>query len=482
MKTMFRIMAMLLAFVMLFAFAGCGATTGNPAATTPQGTNPAQDGKDYSNIAGEYLLDASNLGMPMKWYIKVTADGKFVISTARDYATVKGEGTIGSKDGTYMFMYSDSTTESPKTATFTMQDKNMVFSTSIPIGAASVSPNLEENDYPVAKIIAYEDLQGSYLGEFEKAAMGSSVVYNYELTLGNGMEYTFTSSFNMMGETSTRTENGTFAVDGTKITFTAKTVDGEAVSGTAVDGTVVDQTIQAAFKLSTMAAEAQEIEARLGVYAEQAGVYTAIYEGALGDLNLSQEVKLKLDAFGGYQLAAYTAGVSSIIDYTEEGTYTLSGDKFTFTSTGGATTEGTLKNYVMSAKFAITQTVPTAVDLSFYAQEVSGTFTSVITSDDNGKTYAATLELRGDSFTLTVTEQDAINPAYIAKGTFVIEKAMLCSVVLTTTEVIAQGVTVGEIPAELATVNAPVAESGINAELLFDLDDSAVLGFQFIKG
>lgn len=40
---------------------------------------------------------------------------------------------------------------------------------------------------------------------------------------------------------------------------------------------------------------------------------------------------------------------------------------------------------------------------------------------------------------------------------------------------------VTDIPAELKTISAPVAESGINAELPFDLDDSKLLGFQFAK-
>ena len=52
---------------------------------------------------------------------------------------------------------------------------------------------------------------------------------------------------------------------------------------------------------------------------------------------------------------------------------------------------------------------------------------------------------------------------------------------MTTTELTANGAAVTEIPAELATISAPVAESGINAELLFELDDAAVLGFQLTK-
>lgn len=481
MKNLIKMIAMLLVFAMLFAFAGCTPAANDP--TTPQASTPEQDNNAYAAIAGEYQLDGSNLGMPMKWYIKVAADGKFVIATTRDYATIKGEGVVGSKDSTYMFVYSDSTTEKPKTATFTMEGKNMVFSTSIPIGAASLSPNVDEGKYPTAKIIACEDLQGVYLGEYEKVSpMAGTVLYSYELTLGNGMEYTFSSSFSMMGNVFTRTEAGSFAVDGQKISFTALSVDGEAVEApAAVDGTIADKTIKAPFKLSMMAAEAQEVEARLGVYAEQAGVYAGLYEKQMGPMTLSYLTKLELDAFGGYKFSTASASDPETVDYSEEGTYTVAAGKFTFQSAaeGAAAVEGTLANYVMQAKFPISQMVPTAVDLSLYAEEVSGKFSATATNND--KTYTATLELLGNSFVLTVSEDGADAPAYVAKGTFEIQKAMLCSVVLTTVELTANGAAVAEIPAELATVSAPVAESGINAELLFDLDDAAVLGFQLTK-
>ena len=488
MKTMLRMMAMLLVFAMLFAFAACAPKTNdNPSTTTgpdADPTEPENNNDACAAIAGEYLLDGSNLGMPMKWYIKVTADGKFVIATARDYAAVKGEGTVGSKDGTYMFVYSDSTSETPKPATFTMEGKNMVFSTSIPIGAASLSPNMDEGKYPTAKIIACEDIQGTYLGEYVKeSAMAGTVAYSFELTLGNGMEYTFSSSFSMMGSSFTRTETGSFAVDGSKISFTAMSVDGEAVEApAAVDGTIADKTIKAPFKLSMMASEAQEIEARLGVYAEQAGVYSGVYEKQMGPMTLSYLTKLELDAFGGYKFSTASASEPDSVDYTEEGTYTVAGDKFTFQSSaeGAAAVEGTLANYVMSVKFPISQMVPNAVDLSLYAKEVSGSFSATATSEAE-KTYTATLNMLGNAFTLTVTEDGAAAPAYVAKGTFEIQKAMLCSLVMTTTELTAGGAAVAEIPAELATISAPVAESGINAELLFDLDDTAVLGFQLVK-
>ena len=488
MKKLFKTISILLVLAMLLSFVGCGPTTNDPTTNDPTGPAPTdskptepsptepEDTNKFADIAGEYLLDASNLGMPMKWYIKVTADGKFMISTTREYASLKGEGTVGAKDGTYMFMYSDSTQESPKTATFTFEGKNMIFSTNVPIGAASVSPNADEGKFPTAKLIACEDILGTYMGSYEKVAMGSAVVYNYELVLGYGMEYTFSSSFSMGGSSMTRVETGNFAVNGTEISFTATVVDGEAVeSPAAVTGTIADNSITAAFKLSFMASTAQEVTAKLAIYADYAGTYTGLYEKAMGPMVLSYKAVLVLDAFGGYTYTTYSGDEA---DLTQTGTYTVDNGAFTFLC-DGTTYEGTLANFVMSAKFPISAMVPNAVDLQLYADEVSGKFESTVTEGE--KTYKATLELIGNTFTLTVADASAAKAAYVATGTFQIQKAMTTNVVLTTTALVGADGAAAAIPVELATVSCPVAESGINAELVFDLDDTATLGFQMAK-
>lgn len=483
MKKLFKMISVLLALAMLLSFAGCGPKTpADPTDSNPADpTNPAAN-DEFAAIAGEYELDGADLGMPIKWYIKITADGKFVISTNRNYTTLKGEGSVGGKDGTYMFMYADSTQENPKTATFTVEGKNLVFSTRVPIGSAGVDANHEEGKYPTAKLIACEDILGSYLGEYEKvSAMAGTVLYSYELVLDYGLEYTFSSSFSMDGSIYTRVEIGNFAVNGSEISFTATEVDGEAVEAPAtLNGTIADQTIKAPFKLSKMASEPQEVEARLGVYAEYAGTYAGLYEKAMGPVVLSYKTVLKLDAFGGYQFSTISTAEGEV-DYTEEGTYTVADGKFAFTSNaeGAAAVEGTLANYVMNVKFPISSMVPNAVDLALYAEEVSGEFSC--TGVVNDKNYVAHLVLQGNNFVLTVGEEGAETPAYVAKGTFEIQKAMNTNVVLTTVELLAGDGTAVEIPAELATVSAPVAESGINANLLFDLDDAAVVGFQLEK-
>jgi hypothetical protein len=116
---------------------------------------------------------------------------------------------------------------------------------------------------------ALEAAIGTYSGTYEKVAMGSAIEYSYSIVLNGDMSYTFTSSFSMMGTDVVRVENGSFALEGNKITFTAQTVDGEAVAeATAVEGTISGNTIKAAFLLSSMASAAQEIEAtRLAVAA-----------------------------------------------------------------------------------------------------------------------------------------------------------------------------------------------------------------------
>ncbi len=485
MNKLFKLTSVLLILAMLFTFAACTGTdtqtpsdTDDSKDTTSTDTTPSDK---YADIAGEYLLDGSNLGMPMKWYIKVTADGKFQIATQRDYATLKGEGTIGDKDGTYLLYYSDSTAESPKTATFTFEGKNMVFSTNIPIGSASLSPNVDEGKYPTAKFIANEDILGTYLGTFEKASQMGNVVYDYSLVLSIGNEFAFSSSFVMMGETYTRTENGTFDVADGKITFTSTEVNGEKLDTAAtVEGTIADKAIKVAFKLSDMASAAQEIEAKLGVYADIAGTYVGLYEKQMGMMKLSYATVLTLDAFGGYEYYTYDATTSEA-DYSEKGTYTYADGKFSFTSEkeGATAVEGTYASYVISVKFPISAAMSTPVDLTFYAEEVSGAFMAITTEE--GVHYAATLELAGNQFVMMVGIYGEDAPKYVAVGTFEIKSAMMTTLSFTTTAVytdMAMENAVTDIPAELKTISAPVAESGINAELLFDLDDAKLVGFQ----
>ena len=489
MKKLFKLTSLLLVFVMLFSFAACAPK--NDPADTQQGTTPGDttaDANKYADIAGEYLLDASDLGMPMKWYIKITADGKFNISTKRDFSDNKGEGTVGDKDGTYMLVYSDNTAENPKTATFKFEGKNMVFSTKVPIGKASVSPSEDGTKFPTAVLIANEELLGSYFGTIEVPMGQSTIPYEFQLDLAYGGKYTFASSFSMGGVSMTRTEKGNFEVNGTEISFTALDVDGEAVeTPAAVKGTIEDKTIKAAFFLSSRSSSPREIEAKFGTYTEYAGTYTAVYETTMGGMmTIGRLCQLELDAFGGYKYSAIDTADMTTVTYEEEGTYTVTDGKLSFTSNkeGATAVEGTYANYVLSTKLPISSKMSNPVDLSFYAEAASGQFAA--TAENEGTKYGAGLQLLGNNFALAVAtnEGDAAVIKYIAIGSFEIEAGMVTKIKLTTTNVYTDQTMQNEItdiPAELQTISLPIAESGISGELIFDLDDTAVIAFEFKK-
>ncbi len=483
MKKLFKVMSVLLVFVMLFSLASCtGNTDSKDTGTSNQGdvNTPNGDGDKFADIAGEYFLDGTDLGMPLKWYIKITADGTFKISTARDFSVDKGNGEVGAKDGTYMFMYSDSTNEKPKTATFKLENKDLVFSTSVPVGGASVSPT-DDGIYPKAVLIAHEELLGSYFGSYEKtSAMAGSVLYEYKLTLTYGSKYIFSSSFEMMGSTYTRVETGTFAVADKEISFTALDVDGKKVENpAAVKGTLGDKSIKAPFKLSMMASEAQEVEAKFGTYAEYEGTYVTYYSSMM----ISRGVALVLDAFGNYEYATAGGDDGSEVDYTDVGTYTVTDGKIMLKSnTEGATAvEAKLSNYVITVKLPVTTMVPNTPELSLYAEEASGLFAAEAKAE-NGTTYGAALNLIGNSFELAVAKDDGAI-CYVASGTFEIKAGMVTQLSFTTTKLYKDAemtTEVTNIPPELKNFDTPVSESGINAELVFDIDDTATLVFELV--
>ena len=122
--------------------------------------------------------------------------------------------------------------------------------------------------------------------------------------------------------------------------------------------------------------------------------------------------------------------------------------------------------------------VSTPTDTVLYADTVSGDFAVEATEEE--VKYNVALNLKGDKFTLTVKVNDAL--AYTAKGTFTVTTGMMSAVALTTTALTdANGAAVADIPAELATISAPVSDSGINITLIYDLDDSTTVGFALAK-
>ena len=364
------------------------------------------------DLAGTYQLDASPLGMPITVYVVIDADGNFQWTNKLEGGADKGSGKIGSQDGLYLMVYSDSTNDAMKTATFTVEGGKLIFSTRVPYGAAGLSPNTEDPDntiYPVAKKIAYEEYLGEYVGSLEVSAMGSAIVYNVDLILDYGAEYTLTSTFEMGGETYEFTQSGAFTVENGQIALLGK--DGQT-------GTIDENGIVVNAFLSQMASSPREVILQKAITAEVAGEYLGVKDMSM--MGFVVNASLKLDAVGGYVFVASLGEDEE--DFVLEGTFTYDNGALILNREDGDPLEGTLENEIINAKVPISASVPMTTAVTLYGELIQGEFTAETTADD-GSVYTSALTLNPDGTYAIAVQKDGVE-AYQEAGTFTTEASM----------------------------------------------------------
>lgn len=382
-------------------------------------------------LEGEYEVDITNLGMPLVLYLKIDAERNFYLSPARDYAVDKGHGTIGNSGETYMFIYSDSTPDTPKSSTFTIVNNNLLFSTALPYGASNLpaskvdEANPDITYYLVAKAILFEEVHGDYAGSHTVSAMGSTVEYNYTIKLGSGCEYRFVSQFEMSGEDYEYIETGSYSVLGTAITLTP-------AGGSAVTGVInADGSISIAIKASEMGAR-EDRTLRIATTAAYAGTYY----GVVSDTGYDTIATIELDMFGNYTYS----GVDSLSGTsTESGTYAVVGNVITLTPTTGSPIIGRLANYVLTATFVVSTTSTNRVEIKSYHEKVQGDFAATTTVEE--VEYLAELTLNYDgTYEVTITRVVGGEIILSETGTFTLTRTLFVSLNLIFGEVTRSGV------------------------------------------
>ncbi len=452
MKRMLKLSTIwLLAFVMVFTLFACIED------------DPGDNGNGEPHVlAAEYEFDISPFGMPLVFYLRIHDDGSFMLAPNRDFdeAECRGAGQLAESEGTYLMIYEDHTPETPKTATFVVENGNLVFQTTLPYGASNIMQSKVDDDDPeivhilTAHVLVHEALYGVYAGSHSVQAMGSTVVYNYTMTLKSGLRYVFHSEFVMGGTPYEHTEVGFWDVDGE--TFMLKPAGEDEVTGTIVDGV-----IETSIKASWMATTRTETTLQLATHAQYAGVF----EGEKVTMMYTAAVSLELDMFGGY---VYTADVGQPEDYVETGTYEIDGTTVTFTPGEGDSYTATLANYKLEGDFKVIGAMP-ATDLVFYNTRILGTFTGSATYEEI--VYTTTLVLNPDgTFDLTIVDDDM---AVVVEedGSFNIIRTMMVMIVL-----------VDVVPAPSVAVSA----TGFNFTMVLPgMDDGngmgAGLGFSLTK-
>ena len=416
----------------------------------------------FESLAGLYQIDISNLGMPLVFYLRIDADGAFMLSPNTDFdpSESRGEGVIGESQGVYMMIYKDHTPDSPKTATFVLDGPNLLFQSTLPYGSSNILNSAEDPDDPsivytlTAETTALSEYYGTYAGGHSVQAMGSAVDYAYTLVLKAGLRYVFSSEFTMGGTLYTYTETGYWNVDGDAFTL-------EPAGEDPVQGTInADGDITIGIRASEMARSRTESLLRVATHADYAGTYLGLKATPMYTANAT----LVLDMFGGYH---YSADVGMPEPFEESGSYDVSGSEIGFTPDAGDACTGTLENLVLTGSFRVIGGMP-GTALVLYNESVIGTFSGTATHEE--VEYSTVLTLNADgSYELLVS--DPAGAAVVeSSGAFQMQRGMTLMVVLAEMD-----------PAPLCTVSDSGLNFSINLPGMTGSSGMGGLGFSLKK-
>lgn len=376
----------------------------------------------YEAIAGDYQIDIANLGMPLVFYLRIAADGAFMLAPNSGFDPVesRGEGVLAESGGVYMMIYKEHTSDNPKTATFVLDGPNLVFQSRLPYGQSNILNSAEDPDDPAiihlltADTLALSEYYGTYVGSHSTQAMGSAVNYVYTLQLKAGLRYGFVSEFAMGGTDYSYAESGSWSV-----------ADGQLILDPAeedpVQGTIsAEGEIAIGIRPSAMAPVRSSRVLKLATHADVAGTYVGEKASAM----YTAKATLNLDMFGTYQFAA---DVGMPAKYEEIGSYDVADGVATFTPEGGTAYTATLTNRVLSGRFRIIGSMP-ATDLVLYSSTIQGAFAGSATNED--VEYSARLTLNPNG-TYALQVIDGAQQAIVdATGSFEMRQGMTLMVVL----------------------------------------------------
>lgn len=376
----------------------------------------------FQAIAGDYQIDITKLGMPLVFYLRINADGTFMLSPNLKFDPMESRGTgqLAESRGVYMMIYKEHTPDNPKTATFVLDGPNLVFQSRLPYGQSNILNTAEDPDNPeivytlTADTLALSEYYGTYVGSHSTQAMGATVEYVYSLKLKAGLRYLFTSEFAMGGTNYTYTETGTWNVSGGQ--FTLDPADEPPVQGTIS----ADGRITIGIRPSAMAATRTPRDLRLATHAHVADTYYAEKSTAM----YTAKATLVLDMFGQYR---YTVDVGQPQPYQESGSYDVTGTTVTFRPEGGNPYTATLENLVLTGSFRVIGTMPPTA-MVMYSRAIQGTFAGTAPHDE--VEYKAVLTLNPNGTYKLLVSDAAGQPVVDAAGSFQMRRAMTLNVVL----------------------------------------------------
>ena len=212
-------------FALIVSFAACS-----------DNQNQANDSeKDISDVAGEYYIDLTDLGMKLTIYLKIAPGGSFMFSNTTQFAVNKSSGTVEKSGNEYLMIYTsvngeDKSISDGLNSKFVRQDDGSLDFTvceRIYYGTAGATSTSDNN--PDAKLIA-RILPADYQAPSDESdfTAENGIVYRYRAGFFEDSGYLIFCSYKDGDFVSFLSEVGRYGVSTTQLALNPQ--DGNRIS------------------------------------------------------------------------------------------------------------------------------------------------------------------------------------------------------------------------------------------------------------
>ncbi len=244
-KFLAAILAFVLSLSLLCGFTACA-------------SGESGGGTDTSEVADDYYIDLTDLGMNLTVYLRLREDGTFMFSNTLSFATDKSSGTFRKSGDSYIMVYTSVNGEAKSisdglTSTFAVtEDGSLDFTLCERIYYGSATATTTSEDNPDARMIAVVVPEGfeepSTETDFAAGVYTCADVvqgetsYAHAVTFFGDGTYLHFTYYTASGSLRFAYESGTYSVSTTQLALTpagADRTEGEVVSGTRLNLSVL---------------------------------------------------------------------------------------------------------------------------------------------------------------------------------------------------------------------------------------------------
>lgn len=217
-----KILTLALLVVLSIAAIGCGSGTA--------GTGGSVDNKALGEVAGDYYIDLSDLGMKLTIYLRLTDDGKFIFSNTTDFKVNKSSGVYKTGSDDFIMIYetvngADKSISDGLTSNFFVDsDGNLDFThcEKIYYGSASATTTSDSSDAKLKAVRIPENYKAPDTAtEFTTGTYTVNVGdVSYAATFYVDDTYLILVTDNSNGNRSYYSETGTYGVNVSQLALT----------------------------------------------------------------------------------------------------------------------------------------------------------------------------------------------------------------------------------------------------------------------